>query len=114
VVPELRAALVDLQRSFGAPAWWRTAGTWGVIFPEAGLKIFSASAGERAERRHQHSNHRDDQPCGPFTDISRRDQRDASRRGAASADSRRAPSIASRSGRGQQHSGARAARLIQR
>ncbi|HEV2109920.1 MAG TPA: (d)CMP kinase, partial [Gammaproteobacteria bacterium] len=55
VIPEVRAGLKELQRSFRRPpglvADGRDMGT--VIFPEAGLKIFlTASARERAQRRY--------------------------------------------------------------
>jgi cytidylate kinase len=55
-VPEVRAALVDKQRSFhqapGLVADGRDMGT--VIFPEAVVKVFlTASAEERAERRYK-------------------------------------------------------------
>jgi len=54
--PQLRAALVDLQRGFRRPpglvADGRDMGT--VIFPQAVLKVFlTASAESRAERRHK-------------------------------------------------------------
>ncbi len=56
VQPALRAALVDLQRSFACPpglvADGRDMGT--VIFPHALLKVFlTASAESRADRRHK-------------------------------------------------------------
>ncbi len=56
VLPLLRSALLDLQRSFRRPpglvAEGRDMGT--VVFPDAGLKIFlSASVAVRAERRHK-------------------------------------------------------------
>jgi cytidylate kinase len=55
-LPEVRAALVDKQRSFRRPpglvADGRDMGT--VIFPDAPLKVFlTASASKRAERRHK-------------------------------------------------------------
>jgi cytidylate kinase len=84
VVPELRAALVGLQRSFRRPpglvADGRDMGS--VIFPDAELKIFlTASADERARRRHKQLK---DQGINVSlaalsADISQRDQRDASR-----------------------------------
>lgn len=56
VVPEVRQALLELQRSFrqlpGLVADGRDMGT--VIFPDAPLKVYlTASAAERAERRHK-------------------------------------------------------------
>jgi len=85
VVPELRSALVDLQRSFRRPpglvADGRDMGS--VIFPEAGLKIFlTASAEERAERRHKQlkAQGMNVSLAALSADISQRDQRDASRR----------------------------------
>ena len=55
-LPEVRAALVDLQHSFrrlpGLVADGRDMGT--VIFPEAPLKVFlTASAEQRAQRRYK-------------------------------------------------------------
>jgi len=55
-LPAVRAALLDRQRRFAAPpglvADGRDMGT--VVFPEAPVKIFlTASAAERAERRHK-------------------------------------------------------------
>ena len=55
-LPQVRLALVDLQHSFrklpGLVADGRDMGT--VIFPQAALKVFlTASAGQRAERRHK-------------------------------------------------------------
>jgi cytidylate kinase len=54
-IPAVRAALLDFQRSFGAAHGavldGRDIGT--VVFPQAQVKIFvTASAGERARRRH--------------------------------------------------------------
>ena len=56
VLPAVREALFDLQRSFrrlpGLLADGRDMGT--VIFPQAPLKVFlTASAAQRAERRHK-------------------------------------------------------------
>ena len=85
VVPELRSALVALQRSFQRPpglvADGRDMGS--VIFPEAGLKIFlTASAEERARRRHKQlkAQGMNVSLAALSADISQRDQRDASRR----------------------------------
>jgi cytidylate kinase len=55
-VPEVRAALLDRQRAFrrspGLVADGRDMGT--VVFPDATLKVYlTASAGERAKRRHK-------------------------------------------------------------
>lgn len=84
VVPEVRAALVNLQRSFRRPpglvADGRDMGS--VIFPDAGLKIFlTASAEERARRRHKQLKDQgmDVSLAALSADISQRDQRDASR-----------------------------------
>lgn len=84
VVPEVRAALVNLQRSFRRPpglvADGRDMGS--VIFPDAGLKIFlTASAEERARRRHKQLKEQgmDVSLAALSADISQRDQRDASR-----------------------------------
>ena len=84
VVPEARAGLKDLQRSFRRPpglvADGRDMGT--VIFPEAVLKVFlTAGARERAQRRYNQlkekglTAHLDDL----FRDISSRDARDQNR-----------------------------------
>ncbi len=82
--PEVRDALLDLQRSFatapGLVADGRDMGT--VVFPDAGLKVFlEAGAEERARRRV-----RELQEAGKpatfekiFREISERDQRDRSR-----------------------------------
>jgi cytidylate kinase len=85
VVPELRAALVGLQRSFRRPpglvADGRDMGS--VIFPGAELKIFlTASAEERARRRHKQLKEQgmDVSLAALSADISQRDQRDASRK----------------------------------
>jgi cytidylate kinase len=85
VVPELRAALVTLQRSFRRPpglvADGRDMGS--VIFPDAELKIFlTASAEERARRRHKQLKEQgmNVSLAALSADISQRDQRDASRR----------------------------------
>ena len=84
VVPEVRAGLKELQRSFRRPpglvADGRDMGT--VIFPDAGLKLFlTASARERAQRRYNQLKEKgltanlDDL----FRDISSRDERDQNR-----------------------------------
>ena len=85
VVPELRAALVGLQRSFRRPpglvADGRDMGS--VIFPDAELKIFlTASAEERARRRHKQLKEQgmNVSLAALSADISQRDQRDASRK----------------------------------
>jgi cytidylate kinase len=84
VVPQLREALVALQRSFRGPpglvADGRDMGS--VIFPDAELKIFlTASAEERARRRHKQLKEQGMSVslAALSADISQRDQRDASR-----------------------------------
>ena len=84
VVPEVRAGLKDLQRSFRRPpglvADGRDMGT--VIFPEAGLKIFlTASARERAQRRYNQLKQKGltANLDALFRDISARDERDQTR-----------------------------------
>jgi len=83
-IPEVRAALKDRQRAFrsapGLVADGRDMGT--VIFPDAPFKVFlTASAGERAERRHKQLN--DKGVSVNFEDLLReimaRDARDAQR-----------------------------------
>lgn len=84
VIPEVRAGLKDLQRSFrrapGLVADGRDMGT--VIFPEAGLKIFlTASARERAQRRYNQLKQKGlaANLDALFHDISARDERDQTR-----------------------------------
>lgn len=84
-VPEVRRALTGLQQSFRRPpglvADGRDMGT--VIFPDAGLKIYlTASAGERARRRHKQLKDKglDVSLAALSADIRRRDQRDAQRK----------------------------------
>lgn len=84
VIPEVRAGLKDLQRSFrrlpGLVADGRDMGT--VIFPEAGLKIFlTASARERAQRRYNQLKQKGltANLDALFHDISARDERDRTR-----------------------------------
>ena len=83
-IPEVRAALKDRQRAFrsapGLVADGRDMGT--VIFPDAPFKVFlTASARERAERRHKQLN--DKGVSVNFEDLLReimaRDARDAQR-----------------------------------
>lgn len=84
-IPEVRAALIDLQRRFagqngGAVLDGRDIGT--VICPDADAKLFvTASAEERARRRHMELAGRGE--VTPFedvlADIRRRDARDAGR-----------------------------------
>ncbi|NIJ69802.1 (d)CMP kinase [Xanthomonas sp. 60] len=83
-IPEVRSALKDRQRAFrlapGLVADGRDMGT--VIFPDAPFKVFlTASAGERAERRHKQLN--DKGVSVNFEDLLReimaRDARDAQR-----------------------------------
>ncbi len=83
-IPEVRAALVDKQRSFrqapGLVADGRDMGT--VIFPDAVLKVFlTASAEERAERRYKQLKQKglDVTLATLLRDILARDARDASR-----------------------------------
>ncbi|MES2979801.1 MAG: bifunctional 3-phosphoshikimate 1-carboxyvinyltransferase/cytidylate kinase [Pseudomonadota bacterium] len=82
--PAVRAALVELQRSFrklpGLVADGRDMGT--VIFPDAGLKIFlTASAAKRAERRHKQLISKGIEATidGIERDLTARDARDSSR-----------------------------------
>lgn len=84
VLPEVRAALVELQRRFREPpglvADGRDMGT--VIFPDAGTKIFlTASALERAERRHKQLNKKGLSVSldSLLRDLEERDRRDAER-----------------------------------
>ncbi|HET8552363.1 MAG TPA: (d)CMP kinase [Gammaproteobacteria bacterium] len=84
VLPEVRAALADLQRRFREPpglvADGRDMGS--VIFPDAGTKIFlTASARERAERRHKQLNKKGLSVSldSLLRDLEERDRRDAER-----------------------------------
>lgn len=85
VIPEVRAALVDFQRSFarrdgGAVLDGRDIGT--VICPEAEVKLFvTASAGARAGRRFREMAEQglDVTPEGVLADVAARDARDADR-----------------------------------
>ena len=84
-MPQVRAALVDLQRDFaarapGAVLDGRDIGT--VICPDAGIKIFvTASPQARAQRRLLESRARGEaaDPAAVLADIVRRDARDAGR-----------------------------------
>ena len=83
-LPAVRAALVDKQRDFRRPpglvADGRDMGT--VIFPDAALKVFlTASAEERAERRHKQLKQKglDVNMPALLRDILARDARDAQR-----------------------------------
>jgi cytidylate kinase len=83
-LPEVRAALVDKQRSFRRPpglvADGRDMGT--VIFTDAACKVFlTASAAERAERRHKQLKQKGLEVNMPalLRDILARDARDAQR-----------------------------------
>ncbi|KNG95200.1 (d)CMP kinase [Pseudaestuariivita atlantica] len=84
-IPEVRAALVDFQRSFamragGAVLDGRDIGT--VICPEADVKLFvTASAEVRARRRHAElvGKGHDVTPGQVLADIRERDARDAGR-----------------------------------
>ncbi len=84
VIPEVRLALVQLQRSFQQPpglvADGRDMGT--VIFPEAGAKIFlTADPAERAERRYKQLKEKgiDVSLAALRDDIVKRDERDSQR-----------------------------------
>jgi len=83
-IPEVRAALKDRQRAFRRPpglvADGRDMGT--VIFPDAAHKVFlTASAEERAERRHKQLSDKGVSVTldGLLREILARDARDASR-----------------------------------
>jgi 3-phosphoshikimate 1-carboxyvinyltransferase len=83
-LPAVRAALVELQRSFaqlpGLVADGRDMGT--VIFPAAALKVYlTASAAKRAERRYQQLLARgvDATISSLFADLEARDARDTTR-----------------------------------
>ncbi|MGI8527639.1 MAG: (d)CMP kinase [Pseudolabrys sp.] len=84
-IPEVRAALLDFQRSFaatppGAVLDGRDIGT--VIAPQAEVKIFlMASAQERARRRAKEAQGRGENPdpAAILADIKKRDERDANR-----------------------------------
>lgn len=85
IIPEVRAALVEFQRSFaakpgGAVLDGRDIGT--VICPDADIKLFvTASAEERARRRHAELMGKgDDRPFEEvLADVKARDHRDATR-----------------------------------
>lgn len=85
IIPEVRAALVDFQRSFavkpgGAVLDGRDIGT--VICPDADIKLFvTASPEERARRRHAELIGKgDDRPYEEvLADVKARDHRDATR-----------------------------------
>ncbi len=84
VHPDLRAALLDLQRSFrrapGLVADGRDMGT--VVFPDAVLKVFlTASAEARAERRHKQLSEKGISSTIAILlqDLRARDERDSSR-----------------------------------
>lgn len=83
-VPEVRQALLERQRAFrqmpGLVADGRDMGT--VVFPDAELKIFlTASADERARRRHKQLNEKgfDVNLAQLAVDITERDARDSQR-----------------------------------
>ncbi|MDD2925886.1 bifunctional 3-phosphoshikimate 1-carboxyvinyltransferase/cytidylate kinase [Rhodoferax sp.] len=83
-LPQVRAALVDLQHGFrqlpGLVADGRDMGT--VIFPDARLKVFlTASAQQRAQRRHKQliSKGISTTLAGLCADLEARDARDSSR-----------------------------------
>ena len=80
----VRAALLERQRAFRQPpglvAEGRDMGT--VVFPDATLKVFlTASAGERAERRHKQLKEKGITATLPdlLQDLRERDARDAAR-----------------------------------
>lgn len=85
VIPEVRAALVDFQRSFanrdgGAVLDGRDIGT--VICPDAAVKLFvTASAACRADRRFKELSGKghDVTPEGVLADVVARDKRDSER-----------------------------------
>jgi cytidylate kinase len=84
VHPPLRAALLDLQKSFRRPpglvADGRDMGT--VVFPDAGLKVFlTASVEARAERRHKQLSEKGfpSNIAILLQDLRARDERDSSR-----------------------------------
>ncbi|WP_036168850.1 (d)CMP kinase [Noviluteimonas dokdonensis] len=83
-IPEVRAALKDAQRAYRRPpglvADGRDMGT--VIFPDAAIKVFlTASAEERAERRHKQLSDKGVSVTLPglLREILARDARDANR-----------------------------------
>lgn len=83
-VPEVRAALLDLQRSFRKPpglvADGRDMGT--VVFPEAPIKVFlTASVEERARRRYKQLKDNGESVTFDrlFRDLEARDRRDRER-----------------------------------
>ncbi len=83
-VPEVRAALLDVQRAFREPpglvADGRDMGT--VIFPDAATKVFlTASAAERARRRHKQLSEKGLKVtlASLLREIEARDARDAAR-----------------------------------
>lgn len=84
VHPPLRAALLELQRSFRRPpglvADGRDMGT--VVFPDARLKVFlTATAEARAERRHKQLSEKgiSSSIAALLQDLRARDERDSSR-----------------------------------
>ena len=84
VFPEVRAALLDRQRAFrrapGLVADGRDMGT--VVFPDASLKVYlTASAGERAARRHKQLIEKGIPATidGLLRDLKERDARDSER-----------------------------------
>ena len=84
-MPEVRAALLQVQRDFarhppGAVLDGRDIGT--VVLPDADVKLFvTASAEERARRRHRELMERGEEVGyeAVLADIRRRDERDAAR-----------------------------------
>ncbi len=83
-LPEVRTALLELQRGFrkapGLVADGRDMGS--IVFPDSGLKVFlTASAQERAKRRHKQLNDKGIDVSLPALsrDIEDRDRRDSER-----------------------------------
>ena len=83
-MPGVRAALLDWQRAYAQPpglvADGRDMGT--TVFPHAGVKIFlTASAGERAQRRHKQLKEKGlpANLAALTAEIEERDERDRSR-----------------------------------
>lgn len=83
-LPDVRAALLDLQRDFRRPPGLVTDGRdmGSVVFPDARVKVFlTASAEERAKRRYKQLIEKgfDANLVALFQDLTERDARDAAR-----------------------------------
>lgn len=83
-LPDVRAALLDLQRDFRRPPGLVTDGRdmGSVVFPDARVKVFlTASAEERAKRRYKQLIEKgfDANLAALFQDLTERDARDAAR-----------------------------------